>query len=480
MGELKAFARLNMETLVYSRFNSARDSSNSVDPQKTLLDNPTKFKISVFGIGYVGTVSAACLARDGHQVVAVDVNQDKVDILNRGLSPIVEPRLSESIHAVVRAGRLKATTDLLAAVSSTDISLICVGTPSQENGSLETSFASRVAQEIGESIGKSTNFHSVVMRSTMLPGTMEKIIIPTLERSSGKRAGHGFGIAYFPEFLREGTAIADYDDPGAIVFGVDDDPQTLRRLMDIHANSAVAPQVMSIGAAEAVKYANNAWHATKISFANELGLLCKAMGVDSHEVMDALVSDTKLNISPAYLKPGFAFGGSCLPKDVSALRYAGRMSDIDTPLLDAVLQANENQIRSAFRLVAATEKRRIGIVGLSFKPDTDDLRYSPMLEIAERLIGRGYELAIYDSNIRLSRLTGANRDHLTKRLPHIACLLRETMKDLIDFAEVLVIGNRQEFQKNSLPLIGHEKIIIDLVRIRPERQSGINYRGICW
>jgi GDP-mannose 6-dehydrogenase len=470
-----------MESLIYDPVKPARHIPDFTDPQEnTLSDRSTRFKISVFGIGYVGTVSAACLARDGHEVVAVDVNDDKVDILNRGLSPIVEPRLSESILAGVRAGQLKATTDPLAAVSSTDISLICVGTPSQENGSLETAFVSRVAQEIGESLRKSANFHSVVMRSTMLPGTMDEMIIPILERASGKRAGREFGIAYFPEFLREGTAIGDYDEPGAIVFGVDDDPRTLRRLMDLHAKFLVAPQIMSIRAAEAVKYANNAWHATKISFANELGLLCKAMGIDSHEVMKALVSDTKLNISPAYLKPGFAFGGSCLPKDVSALRHAGRMVDIDTPLLDAVLQANENQIRSAFRLVAATGKRRIGLVGLSFKPDTDDLRYSPMLEIAERLIGRGYELAIYDSNIRLSQLTGVNRDHLAKRLPHIACLLRETMTELADFAEVLVVGNREEFQKNSSPLIGHEKIIIDLVRIRPDRQAGINYRGICW
>ena len=478
---MKGFGALNMESLVYSPVSPARDISDSAGPQENALsERSTKFKISVFGIGYVGTVSAACLARDGHDVVAVDVNQDKVDILNQGLSPIIEPRLDESILAGIRAGRLKATTDSAAAVLSTDISFICVGTPSQENGSLETSFVSRVAQEIGENIGRSANFHSVVMRSTMLPGTMEKLIIPILERSSGKQAGRGFGLAYFPEFLREGTAIGDYDDPGAIVFGVDDDPQTLRRLMSIHSKFSVAPQVMSIRAAEAVKYANNAWHATKISFANELGLLCKAMGVDSHEVMNTLVSDTKLNISPAYLKPGFAFGGSCLPKDVSALRYAGRIVDIDTPLLDAVLQANENQIRSAFRLVAATGKRRIGLVGLSFKPETDDLRYSPLVEIAERLIGRGYELAIYDSNIRLSRLTGANRDYLTKRLPHIACLLRETISDLVAFAEVLVIGNRNEFQKCSNSLIDHEKIIVDLVRIKPDRESGINYRGICW
>jgi GDP-mannose 6-dehydrogenase len=448
--------------------------------QKNALGVPGKFRISVFGIGYVGSVSAACLARDGHEVLAVDVNPDKVDVVNQGLSPIIEPRLSESILAGVNVGRLRATTDSLAAVLSTDISLVCVGTPSRENGSLETSFVSRVAQEIGESIGKSENYHSVVMRSTMLPGTMERIIIPILEKASGKRAGQGFGVAYFPEFLREGTAIADYDDPGTIVFGVDHDPLTLSRLMSIHEKFAAAPQIMSIRAAEAVKYANNAWHATKISFANELGLLCKSMGVDSHEVMNSLVRDEKLNISRAYLKPGFAFGGSCLPKDVNALRYAGKMADVDTPLLDAVLQANENQIQSAFRLIAGTGKRRVGLVGLSFKPDTDDLRHSPLLELVERLIGRGYEVAIYDSNIRLSRLTGANKDHVTRRLPHIAGLLCETMNDLVDFADVLVVGNHQEFQKIALRLIDHDKIVIDLVRIRPDKQTGINYRGICW
>lgn len=467
-----------METLIDNSIGHTAESADFAT--KTQSGTATKFKISIFGIGYVGTVSAACLARDGHEVVAVDVNQDKVDIINQGQSPIVEPNLGESVLAGIKGGRLKATTDPLAAILSTDISFICVGTPSKENGSLETAFVSRVAQEIGESISKTDRFHSVVMRSTMLPGTMEEIVIPILERASGKRAGEGFGVAYYPEFLREGTAIVDYDEPGAIVFGVSDDELTLRRLMSIHAQFSVAPQIMTIRAAEAVKYANNAWHATKISFANELGLLCKSMGVDSHEVMNALVSDTKLNISSAYLKPGFAFGGSCLPKDVSALRYAGRKTDVDTPLLDAVLAANENQIQSAFRLVVGTGKRRVGLVGLSFKPDTDDLRYSPLLEIAERLIGRGYEVAIYDSNIRLSRLTGVNKAHVTKRLPHIACLLRESINDLVDFAEVLVVGNRKEFQKISLPLIDHEKIIVDLVRIRPDKQTGVNYRGICW
>lgn len=467
-----------METLIDNSIGHTAEFADFAT--KTQSGTATKFKISIFGIGYVGTVSAACLARDGHEVVAVDVNQDKVDVINQGQSPIVEPNLGESVLAGIKGGRLKATTDPLAAILSTDISFICVGTPSKENGSLETAFVSRVAQEIGESISKTDRFHSVVMRSTMLPGTMEEIVIPILERASGKRAGEGFGVAYYPEFLREGTAIVDYDEPGAIVFGVSDDELTLRRLMSIHAQFSVAPQIMTIRAAEAVKYANNAWHATKISFANELGLLCKSMGVDSHEVMNALVSDTKLNISSAYLKPGFAFGGSCLPKDVSALRYAGRKTDVDTPLLDAVLAANENQIQSAFRLVVGTGKRRIGLVGLSFKPDTDDLRYSPLLEIAERLIGRGYEVAIYDFNIRLSRLTGVNKAHVTKRLPHIACLLREFINDLVDFAEVLVVGNRKEFQKISLPLIDHEKIIIDLVRIRPDKQTGVNYRGICW
>ena len=469
-----------MESLVYSRSGLARHAPTHIDVQELLPTNTaTKLRIGVFGIGYVGSVSAACLARDGHDVVAIDVNESKVDVLNRGLSPIVEPRLGENILSGIRAGRLKATTDADEAVASTDISFVCVGTPSQENGSLETSYACRVAQQIGESLRNSNHFHSVVVRSTMLPGTMEKLIIPMLERSSGKQAGRGFGVAYFPEFLREGTAIADYDNPGAIVFGVDDDQRTLRRLMDIHSKFSVTPQVMSVRAAEAVKYANNAWHATKISFANELGLLCKAMGVDSHEVMKTLVSDTKLNISPAYLKPGFAFGGSCLPKDLSALRYAGRLNDIETPLLDAVLQANENQIRSAFRMIAATGKRRIGLVGLSFKPDTDDLRYSPLVEIAERLIGRGYELAIYDSNIRLSRLTGGNRDYLTERLPHITCLLREKITDLAEFAEVVVVGNRAEFQRCPSTLL-EEKTVIDLVRINPDRQNGANYHGICW
>lgn len=474
------FERLEMESLVYGRPNSARYNSKSGRDQAKTSLNLAKFNIAVFGIGYVGTVSAACLARDGHDVIAVDINHQKVDTLNRGLSPIIEPRLTGSIRSVVRAGRLRATTDVLTAVSSTDISFVCVGTPSRENGSLETSFVSRVAQEIGESIRKSTSFHSVVVRSTMVPGTMGSLIIPILERASGKRAGREFGVVYMPEFLREGTAIADYDDPGTIVFGVDDDPRTLDRLMEVHAKFSAKPQVMSIRAAEAVKYASNAWHATKISFANEIGLLCKAMGVDSHEVMSALVMDKKLNISAAYLKPGFAFGGSCLPKDVSALRYAGKNVDVETPLLDAVLQANENQIRSAFRLIAGAGRRRIGVIGLSFKPDTDDLRYSPMLELAERLVGRGYELAIYDSNVRLSRLTGANRDHLTSRLPHIAGLLREKMSDVIAFADVVVVGNRKEFVKSAGLLNGQEKVIIDLVRITPEKNGECNYRGICW
>ncbi|SCB08370.1 GDP-mannose 6-dehydrogenase [Bradyrhizobium shewense] len=469
-----------MDTYVDRRSHSAWDRSTLEKKEATSLDSRSKFRICVFGIGYVGTVSAACLARDGHDVLAVDVNQDKVDRLNRGLPPIVEPRLAERIRSTVRAGRLKATTQSQDAASSTDISLICVGTPSRDNGSLETAFVSRVAQQIGESLRNATSFHSVVMRSTLLPGTMENIVVPILEQASGKRAGQDFGVAYLPEFLREGTAIADYDDPGTIVIGVDNDPLTLQRLLDLHAKFSATPRILSIRGAEAVKYANNAWHATKISFANEIGLLCKAMGVDSHQVMNVLVADKKLNISPAYLKPGFAFGGSCLPKDVSALRHAGRDADIDTPLLDAVMQANENQIRSAYQLVAATGKRRIGLVGLSFKPDTDDLRYSPMLEVAERLIGRGYQLAIYDSNIRLSRLTGVNRAHLTSRLPHIACLLREKMSDVASFAEVIVVGNRKEFLKNSAIFKGQDKIIIDLVRITPEKETASDYRGICW
>jgi GDP-mannose 6-dehydrogenase len=436
-------------------------------------------RISVFGAGYVGAVSAACLARDGHEVWAVDVDPKKVEQLAAGLSPIVEPGLDALIEAGVGEGRLSATMDAHEAIAATDLSYLCVGTPSRPNGSLNTAYVGRVAEHVGSALRGKNGFHSVVMRSTVLPGTTEELVAPKLEAGSGKKAGQGFGYAYYPEFLREGSAIADYDHPGTIIFGVADD-QTRDDLLDLHKQFAVAPRLMSIRAAEAVKYVNNAWHAVKISFANEIGLISKALGVDGHDVMDALCADARLNMSPAYLKPGFAFGGSCLPKDLAALRYGARLADVETPVLDAAVKANRNQLDAAWRLVEATGKRCIGLIGLSFKPETDDLRYSPMVELAERLIGRGFEVKIYDPIIRLSRLTGANREYIKGRLPHISGLLLERGEELLAQSEVIVVGNRAE----AAPLLGDGsragKIVIDLVRMDRKLRSGGDYHGVCW
>lgn len=435
-------------------------------------------QISVFGIGYVGAVSSACLANDGHHVIAVDPNPQKVGPLNEGISPIVEPGLGELLQSGISNRRLMATSDVREAVNGTDLSFVCVGTPSRSNGSLDTSYVSAVAEQIGAAIREKNSFHSVVMRSTILPGTMESIVLPALERASGRQAGVGFGVAYYPEFLRESTAISDYYDPGAIIFGRHDQA-TVDRLLEIHKIFKVEPRVVSIRTAEAVKYTNNAWHALKISFANEIGNICKEAGIDGHAVMDVLCADNRLNISKAYLKPGFAFGGSCLPKDLRALRFAARKLDVPTPILDATMDANEEQLRRAYSMVAATGKRRIGIIGLSFKPETDDLRESPLVELAERLYGRGYDIRIYDPNIQVSKLTGANLQFVKAHLPHLTSLLTADVNEVVDHAEVFVLGNRDE-AKRLLSVVQDDRPLIDLVRIDQARCSGDFYQGICW
>ena len=435
--------------------------------------------ISIFGIGYVGAVAAACLARDGHEVVAVDINPDKVGDIACGRSPIVEPRLGDLISQAVAAGRLRATCSAYEAIAATELSFVCVGTPSRPNGSLNTSSVAHVSEQIGSALRQKNDFHSVVVRSTMLPGTMESLVIPQFERCSSKGAGDGFGVAYYPEFLREGSAIADYDNPGATVLGIHD-PLTCSRMLKIHSHLRVAPRIMSIRAAEAVKYANNAWHALKISFANEIGLVSKALGVDSFDVMDALCADAKLNISAAYLRPGFAFGGSCLPKDLRALRHCAHMLDIETPLLDGVWKANENQLEAAYRIIEQSGHRRIGLIGLSFKPQTDDLRSSPFVQLAERLIGRGYQVKIYDPIIRLSSLNGTNRAYVLEHLRHIADLLLERSDDLIAHSEVIVVGDNREFRPLLERIESEDKLVIDLVRVDRSRASNGSYQGLCW
>lgn len=433
-------------------------------------------KISVFGIGYVGAVTAACAARDGHNVVAVDVNPIKVEAINAGRTPIMEPGLDDLIEVQVAQGRLSATDDMFAAVAETELSLLCVGTPSLENGSIDLSYVTRVAEQIGDALRKKPDFHSVVLRSTVLPGTTEDVVVPSIEWASGKKAGVEFGMGYYPEFLRESSAIGDYDSPGAVVFGKIDD-NTIERLGRLQV-TPVRPFVVPIRIAEAVKYFNNAWHAVKISFANETGNICKHLGIDSYEMMSILCSDGRLNISPYYLRPGFAYGGSCLPKDLRALRYRARQLDLVTPMLDGVTAANEAQIEAAYRMVVRAGAKRVGLIGLSFKPDTDDLRESPMVVLAERLLGRGYEVAVFDSNVRLSRLTGANRAYLQEHLPHIARMLREDLNEVASASETLVLGHAGLAARLDREFL-ERKNVVDLVRYGPQRTEG-NYQGICW
>ncbi len=435
-------------------------------------------KISVFGIGYVGAVTAACGARDGHTIVAVDVNPGKIDAINAGRSPIVEPGLDEMTAAEVAKGRLKATSDVTAAIGETEISLICVGTPSRDNGAIDLSYVTRVGEQIGEALGRKRDFHSIVLRSTVLPGTTQDVLQPVLEAASGKKAGVGFGLGYYPEFLRESTAIRDYDDPGAVVFGQLDE-RTIERLHQIQNDLPVKPFVVPIRTAEATKYFNNAWHALKISFANEAGNICKGLDVDSHEVMNILCSDTRLNMSRNYLKPGFAYGGSCLPKDVRALRYRAKQIDIGTPLLDGVVAANEAQIDNAFHMVERAGGKRVGVIGLSFKQDTDDLRESPMVILAERLLGRGFQVSVFDENVRLSRLTGANLGYIQDRLPHIASMLREELDEVVSASDTLVISHAAHVPRID-PAVLAQKTIVDLVRFATDRRTGGSYQGICW
>lgn len=438
-------------------------------------------RISVFGIGYVGAVSAGCLAQDGHSVWAVDPNVEKVTTINEGRSPILEPGLEAIIAEQVRTGRLVAVDDPRRAIHETDVSFVCVGTPSRFNGSLDTGYVLRAAEEIGRVLKEKTAFHTVIFRSTMLPGTMDEHVIPVLARTSGKTAGIDFSVGYHPEFLRESTAIKDYYQPGAIVIGANrGDDAVVEVLRDINASLPAVPTVVPIKSAEAIKYVNNCWHALKISFSNEIGNICKALDIDSHEVMEILCADTRLNISTAYMKPGFAFGGSCLPKDLRALRFRARELDVTTPVLDATLAANEVQLRRAYDMVAQLGARRVGIVGLSFKSNTDDLRESPLVELAERLYGKGFSLQIYDPEVKYSALTGANLHYIRSHIPHLSSLLVDDLSAMCDHAEVLVIGKRDEDAKRAVEMTNGKAKVIDLVRLAEGRNSHDGYHGICW
>jgi GDP-mannose 6-dehydrogenase len=437
-------------------------------------------RVSVFGLGYVGSVSAASFAADGHEVVGVDVNADKVAAINEGRSPIVEPGLDDLLKDSVAQKRLRATTSTEEAVKSTDLSLICVGTPSRKNGSLDLSYLVRVCEQIGDVLETKNDYHVVVVRSTVLPGTTHGKVIPALEAHSGKKYGEGFGVSVNPEFLREGTALKDFRHPPLTLVGHNHaaDAAPTKALYD---NVEAPLYSTSIRVAEMMKYTSNTWHAVKVVFANEIGNLCKRVGVDSHEVMDIFCKDEKLNLSPYYLKPGFAFGGSCLPKDVRALQYRAKETDLDMPMIGALMQSNQLQVQHAIDRIVDTGKKRVGLFGFSFKAGTDDLRESPLVILAEALLGKGYELCIYDKNVSLARLVGANKTYINEQIPHLSQHLCDSLDDVIATSDVIVVGNGAAEFTEAVYRCRPDQTVIDLVRLPLDfSKVTAQYDGICW
>ncbi len=438
-------------------------------------------RVSVFGLGYVGSVSGACLAQRGHTVIGVDANPAKVSMINQGLPPVIEAGLSELTEEVTRSGAFTATENWEDAIASTDLALVCVGTPSSANGSLSTELVKRVSEQIGSALASKQTYFVVAVRSTVLPGTVERIVIPTLEAKSGKKAGRDFGVCMVPEFLREGTSVKDFIHPPRTVIGELDcrSGQMVAELFD----GIDAPLIRcKISVAESLKYADNTFHALKVTFANEIGNICKAAGCDSHEVMKIFCMDTKLNLSPYYLKPGFAFGGSCLPKDLRALTYHARSMDVATPLLDAIMVSNRKQIERVTTLLQKYKGRSLGFLGLSFKHGTDDLRESPILEVIETMIGKGFKVAIYDEYVSIAKLVGANKEYIQKEIPHVSSLMRSSAQELVSECDVIVISNASGEFREVLAECGRtNQVIVDLVRIteQPGALKG-EYHGICW
>ena len=435
-------------------------------------------RVSIFGLGYVGCTSAACLARTGVRDIGVDVNPLKVEMVGQGTSPIVEQGIPERLAEAVAAGRLSATTRAEEAVAASDVSLVCVGTPSRANGSLDLGHLEQALVSIGTALRATDHYHVVAVRSTVLPGTVETVILPLLERTSGKQAGHDFGLCVNPEFLREGEAVRDFEDPPHTLIG-ELDRASGEAVAGLYAGLAAPVFRVAIRVAEGVKYASNCWHALKICFANELGAFFKSRGVDPFEVLEIFKQDTRLNISDAYLRPGYAFGGSCLPKDLRALLHAAKSEDLNLPLLESILPSNEVHHRRGLTMILATGKKRIGVLGFSFKTGTDDLRESPLVGLIETLIGKGCALRIYDRHVQTARLVGANREYIEKTIPHVSGLMCQSIDEVLDHAEVVVIGNR-DLEFATVPdRLRPDQRLIDLVRLRPEG-AGPRGEGVCW
>lgn len=444
------------------------------------MSNTANNGISIFGLGYVGAVTAACLAERGFRVLGVDVNPSKVEMINAGVTPIVEERIGDIIKDVVQDNRLTATVDVQQAIAETNSSLICVGTPSRANGDLELTYVKRVAEQIGAALASKDEYHTVILRSTVLPGTTEDVVQPILEEFSGKQVGKDFGLCFNPEFLREGSSVKDFHAPPFTLVGTqhEQDADVVRELYGwLDAEFLVE----DIRTAEMVKYINNSYHAVKVAFANEVGRLCEALKIDSHAVMNIFCKDTKQNLSAYYLKPGYAFGGSCLPKDLRAILYKAKSADVDMELFQSTLTSNRTQIEAGIKAIERLKNRKVGLLGLSFKAGTDDLRESPMVTLVETLLGRGYEIRIFDENVSLSRLVGSNKAYIEQELPHISEMLHESMEDVIAASDTIVIGNPDPRFADVARQVPPGKQVVDLVRIVPEWLSCLdNYHGIGW
>lgn len=438
-------------------------------------------KFSIFGLGYVGCVTGACIAESGHHVIGVDLNMVKVNMINDGQSPIIEHGFQQVLENAVKSKRFYATSDWEMAVADTDIALVCVGTPSRSNGSIDLKFVKRVSEQIGQGIKSKRNYFVVCVRSTVMPGTVEEVVIPIVENFSGKIVGKDFGVCMVPEFLREGSSVHDFYNPPKNVIG-EYDKRSGDALVELF-NKIEAPLIRTqIKAAEMVKYADNSFHALKVTFANEIGNICKELAIDSHKVMDIFCMDNKLNLSPYYLKPGFAFGGSCLPKDLRAITYGSKILDIDTPILNSILESNKRQILKIVKKLFEYKKRSLGFLGLSFKGGTDDLRESPLIEVIENMLGKGFTIRIYDNFVSIAKLMGTNKEYIEKEIPHISSLMCSSPKDLINNSDVIIVGNYDnEYREALIREIKESQTVVDLVRIVDDstKIKG-EYYGICW